>query len=699
MLQQFRMWILFVLVATIIVACDSSSSTPAPPTGTPIPTETVTPTPTNTPRPTVTPVLIPQSFASDPSDQVYLRLVNAGMELPPLTVNIEGLLIASGLEFGVASFPTGITAGEYNMVISSPENILREESIELNGGDNFILMFTGTEDVFNISIFDEAIAPLGAEQSRVNLIHAVPRGPNFTIKSSGIDIIAPLDFGQISEPAIVDSGPITLQFQAGDDTLITLPTTLREHVNYTYIIIGGFNDRDSLSIISFDNRVQGFTNLRLVNASNDIGSVDIYFDDIQVASGLDPTRFTERQDVPSQSYQLAIYAQGNDPVTATPIIEQGYIAQEDDILTLILTGTQDNAQIVVMEDDLTLTAIDEARIRFLNVVPEYPSVDISIVGGEEIPDLNQLSYGQPSRAYEILVSSYGFQWSEIQNGEIGTILESADELILEAGRNYLYLFTGQDNDTPFILSENVGASTEVVDFDEETLRTPQAVGPTQMRFVNAIDSAPLINVFFDDLEIGTLLAGRQTLDFSIIPSGLHIVSIRDETNTEILAGIEVDFQPDTNYSFFAYGYTEYRFDLAVIEDQPIFVEDGLIVRLVHLSQGDDSTFALHSIEASTFNPNTNTELTPSETEEATTSRPSLFSGTLPLTSGVEYASASQFVTISSGLVDFVIVDQFTRVAGIFPNVTLELGNVYEVIAYEDLYSNEVRGFVLQYPSP
>ena len=697
MLQQFRILILFVFMATIIVACDSSSSTPAPPTNTAIPTDTATPIPTNTPRPTVTPVLIPQSFANDPSDQVYLRLVNAGIDLPPLTVNIEGLLIASGLEFGVASFPTGITAGNYNMIISSPDSILREESIELNGGDNLILMFTGTEEVFNVSIFDEAIAPLRAEQSRVNLIHAIPRGPNLTIKESGIDIIEPIDFGQISDPAIVDSGPITLQFQAGDDEIITLPTTLREHVNYTYILLGDFNNRDSLSIISFDNRVPGFTNLRLVNASNDIGSVDIYFDDIQVASGLTPTRFTERQDIPSQSYQLTVYAQGNDTETTTPIIEQEYIAQENDILTLILTGTQENAQIIVMQDDLTLTSLEETRIRFLNAVPEYPSVDMAIVGAEEIPDLSQLSYNQPSRVYEIPAGSYGFQWSEIQNGEIGTILESANELILEAGRNYLYIFTGQDDDTPFILSENVGTSTEVVDFDEDTTQTSQAVGPTQMRFVNAIDSAPLINVFFDDLEIGTLLAGRQTLDFSIIPSGLHIVSIRDETNTEILAGIEVDFQPDTNYSFFAYGYAEYRYDIAVIEDRPILSEDDSIVRLVHLSQGDNSTFALHSIESSANNFDNNSLA--EATEEVTTSRPSLFSGTLSLTPNIAEASASRFVTIRTGLTDFIIVDQLTRVASIFPDINIEANNIYEVIVYEDTFSNEARGFVLQYLAP
>lgn len=706
-MRVIKLSILFILIILALIACDSGTPTPLPPTITLVPTNTPQPIASNTALPISTPMQLPQTNAESPSEQANIRIVNAGADLPPVTIEIQGLTFASNLAFGATTLPSGIVAGNYEMTISDAnETVSHQQLLEIEGGDNLILMLTGTPDALIISTYDDNIDPLASGQSRINLIHAINRGPNITLQESDVDLTLPIEFGETTNAFTIDSRPVTFFFQSGTETLETLPTTLTEQRSYTYIITGDFNEPDSIRLISFDTRVPSISNLRFINALVDIGVVDVYFDNKLVIAGIEPTRFSERQPVGSKGYEVGIYPVGSNPLEDEAIVTQQINITHDNATLILMGNSSDNIQIAYFEDDLTPTSASEMRIRFINAVSDIPAVSVITQSGEPVEGIpSLLTYGQATRNTNLPNDSYTFFWSQISDEESGSFIEVAENLILEAGRSYLYLFTAQDNDTPLIFSENVGVNTIVTASDlDETIAETQPIGPTRMRFIHAIDSAPLINVFIDDLEIGSLLPYRATIDYLIIPAGAHIISIREETNTQIIGAIEFEFEADTDYSIFAYGFEAYGFEIAVFEDNINPQEDRSIIRLVNLSQEDNTELSLRFIEATGSSAQVDTsQPNPASTEElqnqSSTSRPSLFSGTQILTQAIDFGQATIFSSLTSGQVDFIITDYLSRIATIFYNVTIDANKVYELIVYEDIISRDIRGIILEIPQP
>lgn len=700
---------LFVLVCLLgIAACTTNPESQPLPTLFPTATEVPPPTSTPVPRPTATPLPpVPRTIADSPSDQAYLRMVHAAPGVENINFEIERLTLAANLGFGVTTAPTGLAAGDYRLQIrasgsgaDSPP--ILEQSLQVRGGQTLILLFTGTPETPALTIIPEINEPLNRGETRITVIHAIPRGPDIAIRQGGANLTPVFSFGQASLPVVIASGPSTLSMQSGEQSVFDYPATLQERTNYTLILTGRADDPSTAAIITMTNRAPGRGSIRAINASRVTNPVDIYLDNFLIAGALESTRASARQPVIAAIYRATVYPAGADPAVTAPLTTSQINVNPDETLSLVLAGDTGSLQIARVVEDASLIRPGNARITFLNALPGTPTAGVTI-NGEPIPALSSLGYLQISRPEQLQAQAYNFYWDRILSREANDTerVETADNVQLEAGFSYLYVMTGREIGLPpLIFSENIGVDEALADLLAGVEPSPTPSVPTRLRFVNAIDSAPLIDFMLGEVVVATGIAYRQGTNFLIGPSGFQQITIRYAGTDTLIAGIEFDFQVGINYTIFAYGYENNQINLlpAPEGDLPTITSDSARVRLVNLTQNRDLPFGLGYIsaaEGSSLPP-----VLPTDSGTGLVNRPSIFLNTNRLINSVNGNDVSRFSLLSPGIYDLlIIVPEENTLAASFNGVAIAPNTLYEVVIYQDSFSSFVRGFILEYPRP
>lgn len=450
-------WLVFILFW--VTAC---TATPVQPTFTPTatipPTETPEPTETFTPAPTSPPFIIPKTEALRPEDQAYIRVVHAAPALDRSDIYVEMLLVADNMTFQQNTASIGIEAGTYVVRLTPSgeqplENALAEQSVTIEGGDNLILLITSVEDQIVIETVPEVVDPLRSNEARVTFVHAVPRGADFIVEEDEEAITPQLTFGQTSPAVIHSEGRASFVLQSGDQTLQRINTELEARNNYTFILMGNAAQQQSLQIVSFNTVAAGITRFRVINASPDIGRVSFFAGSTQLDThGFGYSEASARIPMASGSYTMDIYPYDADHSIVQPLVSTQISATANFDTSIVLMGTPDSLRIVTVNEDNSPTKPEEARIMFLNTLPNVPQV---FMEANEIATI--VSYAEASESYTIGSFPTSFHWSILDaNDEIGDLIESADQYPLREGTRYLYLFAGRQSDPILIYEDFVG---------------------------------------------------------------------------------------------------------------------------------------------------------------------------------------------------------------------------------------------------
>ena len=241
----------FVLAMTVVllmVACRPSATQQLPtliPTYTPPPTATPeAPTDIPTPSgPTPTAPYIPQTIAENPSEQVFVRVVNAAPDATPIDVYVELLAIATNLNFAQNTEPSGVVAGDYILRVVPAGNApadspLLEQRISLQGGQSLIFVVSGNANSLTVTTFQESTEPLPIGQSRITAINALTGDQQVSLFEGNNELINSVGAEQASTPVTLSSGRTTLTFQSGGSTLIAHLIDLREQYNHMLVLVG-----------------------------------------------------------------------------------------------------------------------------------------------------------------------------------------------------------------------------------------------------------------------------------------------------------------------------------------------------------------------------------------------------------------------------------------------------------------------------
>lgn len=684
--------ILLLSIALFAAACDSGA--PAVPTTVATDAPTAAPSDTPQPTPTIRPRAVDLTRATDPAQQAAMRIVNAAPDTPPLQVYIERLTVATNLAFGQSTLPSGIVEGDFKLRIVPSGSRLDEDTPLLEadfrprGGQSLILVITGSGGALSLSSFSESTEPLERGRSRVTFIHTLAGGPEVTLQTGETPLTPPLAFGAAALPAVLASENLDLSVVAGGAPLLTYPIQLEERTSYTLLLVG---QPDAPAIVQAELRVPGTASIRAVNVAAG-GAVDLYLDDLLLATGLDYTRANERQSFPARVLNFSAYPAGSDRASVEPLITQEVVANDDDSLTLILMGTTDDPRLVEARDDLSPTPANRARMGFVNAFPGLPRVRVETQSGS-IADVGELGFGQPPQTTLLEIQPYSFRWITVE-GDPATGTEYAENVLLEQGRSYLYLMTGRLDAPPLILSESVGFEPPL---EETTPGDAPAVTteiPTRLRFVNAMRSGTPLDIDFDGGAMATNLGYSDGSDFMVSAQGDHNMVVRNAQTGDTLAESAVYLEGSADYTVVVHGFsTDAVFILLVPDTGIVSGDDAPYLRLLNLTRDVESHLGLATSPAS--DPGSSRLNAPPPEESFRWS----LSFNMKILPGIDIASGrpSGAILAPPGISNLHIIDtRVEQVAATILGVTLEPGRHYDVFAFQHPDSPRVEGFVLAY---
>lgn len=683
----------------ILIAAACTTTPPVPtliPSETPLPTPTLTRTPP--PEPTALPSVQELTRASDPSQQAFLSVVHAA-DAPTFDVYVERLAIATNLNFGQHTEPSGIVAGDYflrvvpNGIRPDAGEVWFETPISFKGGDSQILVFTGTQDALTMTAFDRQLAPLDGGQSRVTVIHAMPGTPEISIVQAGEPLVAPLSFGSTSAPITLAAGQTTLTFQVGGAQLTTYNQNLLERYSYTLVLAGNVTNP---AIIELRDSVPGLARIRAVNAS--AGAIDVYLDGEKIVSSLDFTRMSDPVSRAARSATVDVYEAGVDPNTVEPLLSDQLVANNDDFISLLVMGETPDVRLVPYREDTSQTRPDEARVTFVNTLPTVPRVRIDTRSGLLI-EVGDLDYAQPPRPVALLAGAWTFSWLKIENNQPTELVEQADNVILEAGRSYLYLLTGRLDQPPVILSDNVGIDQTLLPVDSGQPAQPTAEVPTRIRYINAIKGGLPLNMLLDGQVTTSELAYGNSSDVIAITPGDHSIEATFGSTGENVANTAVALEPGKRYTVVAYGFGTDPVEIMVIDDSHLELDsDSPHLRLMNLSMSAETGL---NLGISTATPSGSPTSLFTESPQTETFRRSMAFGidSVINISNITRRSVSAVALAPPGLHDLYVIDAgLNEIAAEIHEVDLQPGDHYDVIVYQNLDSLLIEGFAVRYPS-
>lgn len=689
--------ILFILL--LVSACDTVTPEPAAaPTETPTLTPTVTATPL--PQPTPLPRAIDLTRATDPTQQAYMRIIHAAPNAPTFNVYVERLAVATNLSYTQSTEPSGIVAGEYTLrVIPSGTRLdessaIFETAFSPKGGESLILMFTGTPDALTMSSFTESTETLGKNQSRITFIQAVQGSGSITMQQNNVDLTPPLAFGGAALPVTLASGSINLDFRNESGILYSYPITLQERVSYTLVLVG---QPDNLAVIKGEIRAPGNASIRAVNAVTSLMSLDVTLDEILLANNLDYSRASERRAVPAHIYAVNVYPAGADRSSTQPLASRQLVANNDDVVTLIIVGSSDDLRVVDYRENLSPTSPSQTRVAFMNILSGFPSVRVETQAGP-METVGDLGFGQPPQIATLETAGiYTFFWNKVEAGTAGEQVESVQNVIFEPGRTYLYMVTGVLDSPPLILSERVGINEELAGLalGETPTATPEI--PTRVRFVNAVSGGLPMTLRLNDSPLVSALAYSNGSNLNIVSSGDYTIEAQVAESGEILATAEVSFDTASDYSIFAYGFGTQNIQLMVVSDAGVVVGgNSPHFRIVNTTGSGDAHFGLAYSSSTAANTN------PSRLSESPAGE--LFRRSIPfgvttiIGMNARQATVSNVLLAPLGTYDVHVLDVVTNeIAATIRQVNLQPGILYDVVAFQYPESRRVEGFVLPYP--
>jgi hypothetical protein len=557
-----------------------------------------------------------------------------------------------------------------------------------------MLVLTGTPADLRIVPFPESLEPLDQGQSRVTFINMIQSDEAFGLQHDGADLASPLNFTWASPDRIVPSGETTFDITQNTVGIIEYTVNLRERYEYHLILAGTPADP---VIIFTQAAMPGRSHIRAINASSALPAVDIYLDDDLVAGNLEYTRATNRLMRPAGSYTASVYHAGNPPAQTSPLGTFPVLTNNDDNLTLILLGTENDLRLIPFREDLSPTAPDEARVAFINTRSDVLRVQLDTQTGL-LSDIGSLGYGQSPVVANLPLINHSFFWNALEDGQVAEQLETASNVQFEAGRSYLYLFTGSGVDQPVILSESVGISTATTTgLDGEI--SPGITGDSlsRIRFLNVLENTQPLDLLVNGELITTRVPYGQSADAVGVPDGdgeFEIVISGSET--VIVAAVDV-LEPGMVYTLAVYGDSPEDAHISLVRDTDLLPSaTSASFRLFNASTGGDAVFGLAYSPAQTIGQDSSIQPPDSETN-----RRSMTIGMEPVFAirDIQPGEFSPTGRIPIGIYALHILDTLDSpdsVAGSTSGFQLEPGQHYDVIVYQEAETRLVRGLVVSY---
>ncbi|MBZ0283539.1 MAG: DUF4397 domain-containing protein [Anaerolineae bacterium] len=680
---RIRKFALLLTITLIVSAC--AQGTP----NTPFPTTPESTAETISPIPLPTNAQLPAQTSTEPS---LLRIINASTGTSALNLTAGFLTIASNLSSGQSTQPIEIDAGETVFKISisgsrSNDVPILEKTLTLNSGEPTLLLVTGSESQLDLLTLPETLQPVNSGESIITLINAASDTTAIKLQQNGQDLTTPIPFGQTITTGTLPTGEVVLVFYSGETKLLDYPTELEAQQAYT-LILGGSTSQPNITLFSVNAPTR--TSARAINASSEIGTVDVYLNETLLAGVVEFGRPTERQNIISGEYTLSIYPAGADRSTTAPFASKTVTIGTEANIALILLGAAENLEVVSYEENLKPTPPDEARIAVVNTLSQFASIHLEM-GSGPLPGVPDMRYGDAPVILNLQGHSLNFYITGVDPNGVNNTVEVVENILFEPGRSYLYLVTGRLDNNPIILSESVGTDENLQADDNGT---PQAVEVgSQIRFINALADGNPVDFVVGETPVATAIGYGQASALITVDQRTLTIGVRNSGGSSNLASIDNLIENNQQYTLIAYG-TQDSAQMLLLPDAELISDSSTPrLRFVNLSASADIMLGLGFASVSAT-PAAEATANVGEEDDQRTTIPFDVQHILEDIAG---GSTSNVISMPTGTFDLLILDTgLDMLATLISGAELETGMQYDVIAYQETSSPRVRAFLLVY---
>lgn len=312
--------------------------------------------------------------------------------------------------------------------------------------------------------------------------------------------------------------------------------------------------------------IEATASLRLVHAIDGVSAIDVLLNDEVIYRNVTTDNITLPDDHPAGEYTLVLSqtTAGRDRTGNEPVYYSGNILLEDNVtLIFLFTGTVDDVQVQVFEEDLSPLEPQQARLSFVNAVAGVASMTAQEA---RLVLTDSISFGQKSDALVLLPRGYVIDLLD------GSTLLDTVEIRLQTGTAYILMAVGTAEDTRIIAVESA---------------TPPQ---TRFRVVHVAPDTLPFQLRLDDQVVAENLQFGEHTDFQLSPSGQYLAEIYlispdgtvDELPTQI-RNIRLD--PNQTVELVVFGPDiDLDIDTFAINTDPIQVGESRVM-FVHVGYG------------------------------------------------------------------------------------------------------------------
>lgn len=190
-------------------------------------------------------------------------------------------------------------------------------------------------------------------------------------------------------------------------------------------------------------QMPGMSNIRLFHAAPGAPEVDIYANGRLVARRLAYGQFTDYIQLAAGTYTIQAYPVG---LTQNPVLNVRIPLADGKIYTLAVIGILPRIGILPVEDSYEPLSPGTANIRFANLSPNAPSLNLAIMRG---PDLfTDVTYTEVSEYRAIRPGNYNFV---IRPATSQTIVTALPNMVIKPKRNLTFYLLGMYGQQPSTL--------------------------------------------------------------------------------------------------------------------------------------------------------------------------------------------------------------------------------------------------------
>jgi len=260
--------------------------------------------------------------------------------------------------------------------------------------------------------------------------------------------------------------------------------------------------------------------MRVINATTQIGVLDVYVEALAIATNLEYGTFTPREEIASGRYTIRILPTGSF-LTDPPLYEETLTIFGGESLIFVITGTPENLVFTRLNESNEPLQNDTSRLMMVNALTNSSSLIMQVNG------VAQTAVTQYLQISEITTNPARRVTLTFQNAGTTVIEQIVD---LRERENYTMLVLGDTNQPDDI---------------QLLLLNSSAPGLTEISIVNAAPSIGLVDIYFaGDLLIGGASYGENsvpeavlsgTYDISVYPEGANPDEVQPITGTQFVA--------------------------------------------------------------------------------------------------------------------------------------------------------------------